>query len=385
MSSLHAKSNVPDIGRRVIEVPELLTLVAREFSIVGPIVWRKVPRLDLIMKLIIGTSVKYDRFRDSQSAHHEFTEITIVLPSNLDLGRFNIYAPWVHELEIFRQSSQEIQNVKPFLTLLDGRPPLPNLRRLTTHTGATNLSGKELLDVINIFFSPSLKVIRTIFHEEGIQAYLDASSVPTFFKKIEETCPQIEILEFYPQNLHGSPGPFMLSDQSRAMLQSFSNLRSFTSAGYILESATFGILGSLPHLESLGIRGEYIEDPILDEQLSIPGDSFGKLVDLRLHDIHPQDIKTLWSQPHIVNKLISVLIRTDPTIPPNLSDNPVDGNSWIELFLLALPGLSPRLKSFIFYVGDEDGSEFQVSQEARDGLNKLGLRQLKLKLDYGGY
>ncbi|CAE6374532.1 unnamed protein product [Rhizoctonia solani] len=396
MASPSTKFNMPDICRRVVETPEFLTSVAHEFDIdqqcklmlvskhffrsVGPIVWKSVPRLEFLMKLITGTKVKTYRFEDSQRAHYEFTEITITLPLSPDLSRYNIYAPWVRELEIFDECSQEIKNLEPFLTLLGGQPPLPNLRRLTTYTGASNLSGKELMEFINVFFSPSLKEIETFYHEKGIPSCLDASSIPNLFRKIKETCPQIQALEFYPENAYGSSTSFNLSDRSRDILQSFSNLRSFTSTTYILESATFRVLGSLPHLESLGIRGSHMDNPVLDEQLSIPPNSFEELIDLRLYNIHPQDIKVLWNQPSIVKKLGSAVIQTDPTTAPNPSDGQMDGNSWIESFLIALPSLSPHLHDLTFYVGDEDGTEFQISQDARNGLRALELNKFEVKL-----
>ncbi|KAH7339911.1 hypothetical protein B0J17DRAFT_716896 [Rhizoctonia solani] len=320
--------------RRVVEIAELLTLIADEFDIderrelmlvskhffrcVGPDVWKSVPRIDFLMELIAAA--------------------------------------------------------------LDGRPPLPNLRQLTTYTGVTNISDTELMGFINMFFSPSLTGIRTLYHEEGVHTYINSSSIPAFFKKIREICPQIRTLEFYPQNSYNSSELVTLSEQSRNILQSFSNLRSFTSAAYILESATFGVLGSLPRLELLGIRGSHISDPVLDEQLSTPADWFEELIALQLYDIHPQDIKILWRQPSVVKKLGSVLIQTDLTTVPNVSGESMDGNSWVESFLGALPRLSPHLHDLTFYVGDEDGTEFQISQDVRDGLRKLDLDNLELKL-----
>ncbi|CAE6436647.1 unnamed protein product [Rhizoctonia solani] len=381
--------------RRVVETAELLTLITDEFDIcerrklmlvskhffrcIGPGVWKSVPRLDFLMELIEGTEVKSYRYEDSQGAHYEFTEITMVLPLNPDLSRYNIYAPWVQELEIFGECSQEIVNLDPFLAALDGRPPLPNLRQLTTYTGATNISDKELMSFINIFFSSSLTGIRMLYHEEGVPTYIDSSSIPAFFKKIKETCPEIRTLEFYPQSSYDSE-PIVLSEQSRNTLQSFSSLRSFTSTTYILEPATFGVLGNLPCLESLGIRGSHMGDPVLDEQLSIPANWFEELIDLQLYDVHPQDIKILWGQPSVVKKLGSVLIQTDPTTSPNPSGEQMDGNSWVESFLGALPRLSPHLHDLTFYVGDEDGTEFQISQGVRDGLRKLDLDKFDLKL-----
>ncbi|KAL5631188.1 hypothetical protein ACGC1H_006880 [Rhizoctonia solani] len=390
-----------DKVRRVLEMPELITLIAEEFDIeyrrelmlvskhffrsVGPTAWKSVPRLDFLLRLIDGTEVKSYRFEDSNGAHYEFTEITVILPSNPDLSRYNIYAPWVHELEIFEECSQEIQNLDPFLTILDGHPPLPNLRKLTTYTGASNLSDKQLIGFINMFFSPSLREIRTLFREKGHPTYINTSSISTLFKWIKETCPQIRALEFYPNNPYGSSEPITLSNQYRNILQSFSNLRSFNSTTYILDPSVFRVLGGLPHLESLGIRGSHMEHPNINEQLSVPTDWFKELIELRLYDIHPQDIKVLWDQPSIVKKLGFALIQTDPTTAPDPSDEPMDGNNWVDSFLGTLPSLSPHLHDLTFYVGDENETQFRISRDVRNGLRKLKLKnfEVDLKKMYG--
>ncbi|CAE6507197.1 unnamed protein product [Rhizoctonia solani] len=387
--------------RRVLETPELITLIAEGFDTeyrrelmlvskhffrcVGPAAWKSVPRLDFLLKLVEGTEVKEETSEGSGRAHYEFTEITVKLPLNPDLGRFNLYAPWVQELEIFDECSQEIENVDPFLTLFDGRPLLPNLRQLTTYTGADIVSDKRLMGFINMFFSSSLREIRTRLHEKGHPTNIYTSSISTLFKRIKETCPQIRALEFYPTNPYGSSEPVTLNNQCRDILQSFSNLRSFSSTTYILEPAVFRVLGGLPHLESLSIRGSHMEEPVLDEQLSVPADWFEELIDLQLYDIHPQDIKILWGQTSIAKKLGSVLIQTDPTTAPDPSDEPMDGNNWIESFLGALPRLSPHLHDLTFYVGDEDGTQFRISPDVRNGLRELKLEkfELKLKMMYG--
>ncbi|KEP48390.1 hypothetical protein V565_125990 [Rhizoctonia solani 123E] len=385
-----------DQFRRVLEMPELITLITEEFDIdyqrelmlvskhffrsVGPTAWKSVPRLDFLLRLIDGTEVKSYRFEESKGAHYEFTEITIILPLNPDLSRYNIYAPWVHELEIFEECSQEIRNLDPFLTILDGHPPLPNLRKLTTYTGASNLSDKQLMDFINMFIGPSLREIRTLFHEKGHPTYINTSSISTLFKRIKETCPQIRALEFYPDSPYGSSEPITLSNQCRIILQSFSNLRSFNSTTYILEPSVFRILGGLPHLESLGIRGSHMEYPVINEQLSVPADWFEELIELQLYDIHPQDIKVLWGQPSIVKKLGSALIQTDPTTASDPSDEPMDGNNWIDSFLGTLPSISPHLHDLTFFVGDENGTQFRISRDVRNGLRKLKLDNFEVNL-----
>ncbi|KAL5631189.1 hypothetical protein ACGC1H_006881 [Rhizoctonia solani] len=139
-------------------------------------------------------------------------------------------------------------------------------------------------------------------------------------------------------------------------------------------------MGNLPHLQSLGIRGFDMEDPVFDEEVSIPETWFPVLESLRLYNVHPQDIKVLWNHPPVVKRPVSVSIRTDPTTAPDSFDDPMDGNEWIEAFLMALPHMSPGLKYLTFCVADEKGMRFQISQSAWDGLNNLGLESLELKL-----
>ncbi|KAG8684801.1 hypothetical protein FRC11_011576, partial [Ceratobasidium sp. 423] len=277
--------------------------------------------------------------------------------------RYDIYAPWVQQVEIFGKGSLEIKNIDPFLTLLDGCPPLPNLQRLTTCATAP-VGSNVLMGSINMFICPSLTEIRTVLPLDGLPEHPSSrvpSSVPTFLKKTKlkrarETCPEIRVLEFYPELASEDNGSesYTPSDQCRSTLSSFTHLHSFSGTTYVFEFATLGILGGLPHLESLGIRGSPAERPVLDRMLSIPETWFPVLKDLRIYDVHPEDIKILWNQPTIVEKLVSALIQTDRTRTRNPLDDLLYGTGWIGPFLEALPCLSSGLQDMDFFVGSED-------------------------------
>lgn len=310
---------------------------------------------------------------------------TIILPDQPDLTRFNIYAPWVRRLEIFGGGcSQDIRNSGPLLNILTGRPLLPNLRILTTHIGA-EISSKDLLWFINLCFSPTLVEIRTILHKRGLPSRISPAAAPGFLQNIRNTCPQIEILEFYPEdseygsNLTGVETYYIPGNEYRITLASFSNLRSFTSTMYILQPETFSVLGNLPNLESLGIHGCREYDPVLAEGMNVPETWFPMLKILRLNEVHPFDITILWNQPTIARKLISIWIHADPTSPPDSSTSPTDGNNWIHLFLTNLPRLSPNVKNLVFEMEDEDDTIFTLSPGARDALNRLTLKTRALK------
>ncbi|CAE6507203.1 unnamed protein product [Rhizoctonia solani] len=380
------KPDMRQNGRQVMEIPELLTIIAHElnakerrellsvsqcfFRSIGPMVWKRVPRLDLLLNVITDTKIDFS-VAGTEWPYSQFTEITTTLPLKPDLSRYYIYAPWVQELEIFGGYSQEVFYAGPFLNLLCGNPPLPNLRRLTACTGADTRS-RPMMNFFDMFMIPSLTEVRTIFNSKDHPTYTYPSLVAYFLDKVQKICPKIQVLELYPRtNDFYLSRPFTLSDHSCSAIQSFSNLRSFTSTSCVLKPKPLGVLGSLPYLESLSIRGFGMEDRTIDEQLSIPGDQFRRLVDLRLYGIHPQDINLLWGQPSLVKKLDFALIQTNPYI--QLDDY------WIESFLTALPNLSPNLRGLSFDTGNEIGMEYEISEDALNALDGLQLHRLVLK------
>ncbi|CAE6448250.1 unnamed protein product [Rhizoctonia solani] len=363
----------PSHGRRVLAIPEFLAGVIHEldtkerrklmhiskhfFQAAGPIVWKSVPGIDLIMRLIKGTKVKVDWI----NASHKYQLMTITLASKPNLRRYNIYAPWVRQLEIYGGYYQELVNPSPLLNLLGARPPLPNLRRLTASTTAP-VDENNLINFLTMFVNPSLTEIRTIIPQKGLpeiwSSRIPSSSVPDFLTRIKKTCPEIQVLEFYPETTYASEWSerYIPNDQSRNILSSFSSLRSFSSTTYIFEPAVFRLIGELPHLESLGIRGSTTELAILNRQfnLSIPETWFPVLKDLRLYDIDPEDIQALWKYPTIVQKLVSALILTDDTTRRNPCDISFKRWNWVGPFLVDLPSLSPHLKDVTFCMGNSN-------------------------------
>ncbi|KAH7339876.1 hypothetical protein B0J17DRAFT_716867 [Rhizoctonia solani] len=111
--------------------------------------------------------------------------------------------------------------------------------------------------------------------------------------------------------------------------------------GHILEPELLRILGQLPHLESLGIRGMPETPPVLHKKLSIPDTWFPALKDLRLYELYYTDIQALWGQPNIVKNLVYGEIQIEPS---------AELSEWAPPFIQALLSLSPHLEDFGFYV-----------------------------------
>ncbi|KEP53521.1 hypothetical protein V565_029550 [Rhizoctonia solani 123E] len=373
-------------GQVVIRIPELLTAIVHRldaqdqrklmpvsryfFYFVGPIAWKRIHRIDFLMRLIKGVIV------DSLTAilPRLFRyKILITLPPNPDLARCNVYAPWVRELEFFGERIlQEIENPSQLLTLLDGRPLLPNLNRITVYSIIPIT--RDSVNLVNMFMNPSLKKIRTILHKKDERGVLRSFPMPwslasIFIEQIEKACPQIHTLEFYPEGRWG--GMSRLRDQCQSALSSFLNLRSFSSTTYILESTAFGTLGELPLLESLAIRGSANAGPVLDKTLSIPRSWFPSLKQLQLYEVHRKDIQALWEQPTIVRKLVSVLIQIDCWAPQDSPNDTLHAHmqSWISPFYAALPHLSPLLQDVAFYIGSDD-SKVEIKRQNWESVSK---------------
>ncbi|CAE7218928.1 unnamed protein product [Rhizoctonia solani] len=376
---------------QIIRIPELFTLILCEldardqrklmlvskylFYFVGPIAWKRLPRIDFLMRLIRGTIV--DPLTVILPRFFKY-KILITLPSNPDLSRYDIYAPWVRELEFFRERILVgIENTGGLLALLElnGRPLLPNLNRLIVYSIIPITD--DSVHLVNMFMTSSLTDIRTILCEKEkddvIRTFrIPWSSAPIFMKSISKKCPQIQNLEFYPLAEAGWGGIPRPRDQCRNALSSFLSLRSFSSTTYVLEPTTFGTLGELPHLESLSVRGLATENSILDKRLSIPETWFPSLKDLQLYEVHHEDIQTLWKQPTIVKKLTSVLVQIDRWPVKDSPANILRGQGWIGPFLASLLHFSPCLQKAVFYIGNGDSKVDIISQNL-GSIGKGGL------------
>ncbi|CAE6374946.1 unnamed protein product [Rhizoctonia solani] len=387
------QANTSTSGRRVVEIQELLVLITHEleakqrrdlmrvskhfFRSIGPIAWRNVPRLDIIMRLVKNIKVKL-----GESWADYKWQFMITLPRNSDFSRYDLYAPWVQELELYGGYYVEVTNPRKLPSFFNGRVPLPNLQRLTASTSAP-IGGKDLVDFFDTFVCPSLTELRTVIPNKGLPVAdflrVVSSDVPALLQKIKVNCPQIQVLEFYPDGMARfdqlGNERYVPTAQCKSVLQSFSSLRSFSSTTYILKPEIIGILGSLPCLESLGIRGMPTEPSVLDEELSIPETWFLVLKHLRLYEISPDDIKSLWNQPTIAKKLRSALFQIDYLNHRHPEDSPLFTENWLGPFLEALPQLSPQLQDISLYIGGLDN----MTEIPRNMWNVF---KLKHDLDY---
>ncbi|CAE6444820.1 unnamed protein product [Rhizoctonia solani] len=379
-------------GRNIVDIPtELLIVIVdalndkeqRElmcvsqyfFQVVGPGIWKTVPRVELLLRLIEGTQFSVTRIPVGYGPSIGVHEMTF--PSDPDLTRLNIYTPWVQELEIYGAYFQKIMNPDLFIATLDGRPPLENLRRLTAIISYPKIANErnEPMNLFTMFISPSLIEIRTFTPPTGFylgpRPFVHSHVVRGFLEKIKNTCPKIQKLEFYPEII----GIYeWLDDPCRSILSSLVNLCSFSCTTQILDPKLLGMLGQLPHLESLGILGSSEGPSVLDGDLSIPETWFLALKDLRLHRVHHEDIRILWNQPTIVKNLVSATIQAD-ALPYS--------KNWVGPFFQACLPLTPHL-NLSFYLNGGYGDrrirpEYWTWFEENDGLSPVFYSYLRAR------
>ncbi|KAF8598814.1 hypothetical protein BDV93DRAFT_322692 [Ceratobasidium sp. AG-I] len=392
-------------ARRVAGIPELsvsiaaslsdrhpLLLTSKQFFYsVAPLLWKSVPRVDILLRLIPGTNVSVCTGWEDQNPNPHSVLVDVTLPSALDLTRFALYAPWVQRLEVFGGDYEYIlHNADALSHLASTGPILPNLRALTLTVGVETSTAKHIL-FTELFLSPTLTEIRHV-RQGGDPPYLKIHSVPGLVQKIFGVCPSIEILELYPGEVSGQHNrsrrivTFSLPDAPLHVdLARFSNLRSFTSTLHIFQPTMLQVLGSLPLLESLDVFDCLEDYASLEGELGITETCFPALRHLHLRNLDAEDISLVWSQPFVRN-LESATIKCDPA---SIQDfDPEAGQEWVDSLLTKLPQASPHISKLEL---DFEGVPFfgqwtfSVSRAGIGALRQLPLRSIRLYFIWAPY
>ncbi|KAF8598816.1 hypothetical protein BDV93DRAFT_512199 [Ceratobasidium sp. AG-I] len=387
-------------ARRVAGIPELIVSVAISlsdrypllfvskhfFRTVAPLIWKSVPRADILLHLIPGTSECSKISRPSCWATVSFIiGKGITLPSTLDLTRFDLYAPWVQRLEVFGgEYEHSLHNADALFHTSSTRHLLPNLRVLTISARAET-SLYECLSFTALFLSPTLVEIRHARQGKDPR-YLKIRPALWLVQKILGVCPNVEMLEFYPgqesggnSSLEGNMVFSLPGVSMHATLAGFSYLRSFTSTIYIFESAMLQVLGNLPLLESLDVFDCAEHPTSLDGGFTIPETWFPALRHLHLRNFDAKDVSAVWGQPFVRN-LVSATIKCDPaTVHEKFYTTP--GGVWINTFLTKLPQASPQLSNLdldLEAVPSLHQGAYLLFRAGVDALRQLPLRSVRL-------
>ncbi|KAF8598826.1 hypothetical protein BDV93DRAFT_547216 [Ceratobasidium sp. AG-I] len=389
-------------ARRVADIPELISSIAsfldnsglapmmrvsqHFFRIAGPSIWREVPNIEALLSLIPGTiprRVAHIR-RDS---YQPFTQY-ITPPHRLNLTRFDIYAPWVQQLEIFSHMTiYKFRYSRRLTSITAVRTLLPNLRILSL-SNENEMPSEDYDLLLELFVCPSLLEIRHIT-DYCLEHYIEPSSADLLIQKASAACPGLRRLDFYP-DIDGFSHEEYLSLMSSPdvafpwTLAGFSNLRSLSSTPLILIPVVLRSLAGLPVLESLTIL-DYNPDtqaePSLAEDFKALDTWFPALRSLQIYDLHVKDITAIWSQPQLVLKLHAVKIRCYPGAFGDGQIGPVDAQEWINTFLSGLPDASPHIEQLNLEFKNlaYDSQKKYSLSNARQYLRRLPLRSTRLQ------
>ncbi|KAF8597489.1 hypothetical protein BDV93DRAFT_527371, partial [Ceratobasidium sp. AG-I] len=351
MSTAFCVALIPELISTIagfLNISDLVPLmrVSRHFfRIAGPLIWRDVPDIEVLMRLVPGAMQK--GIQKLRRFSLDYFGWIITLPDTPDFTRFNIYAPWVQRLEVFKRlTAYTFRYSRRLIEIIAKQPLLPNLHALSLHT-EVKIASEDYESLIELFVCPSLTEIRHT-SDDYVELYLRPSSAHLLMQKISDVCPGLQKLEFFPDTEKFSKGVYseLVSSPNAAFprcLAGLSSLQSFSSTVVILEPGVLQVLGSLPLLESLSIldyNSEGPRPPPLDEHFQVPDTWFSALRSLQIHDLNPRDISAIWAQPPLVQNLLSIIIRCYPgEHEPEQTELPI-GQEWINKFLSDLPRAS---------------------------------------------
>ncbi|KAF8598822.1 hypothetical protein BDV93DRAFT_512204 [Ceratobasidium sp. AG-I] len=374
----------------ISDLPTLMRVSRHFFHIAGPLIWREVPNIEVLMYLVHEMAV--------QPAFFYIRVIT--LPDTLDLSRFKIYAPWVQQLEVFRyETKYQFDNSSKLVDIAAERLLLPNLRSVSLSTDL-KVYPEDYKVLVELFVCPSLVEIRHM-SDYRPQHYLTALSAHSLIQKTSIVCPGIRRLEVYPDKHDFSNYKYsnLVSSPDAAIpriLAGFSNLQSLSSTSFILKPAVLKALGSLPLLESLCILDYDSVDEgskvALDEDFQVLDTWFPALRTLQIYDLHHEDIDAIWSQPPLVQKLRAVTIRCYPVTPTDdrfyydeeeaeEEEEESEGQEWINKFIADLSRASPHIEELDLHFDPFSLDSFTYSLlDAQKYLHRLPLRSIRVQL-----
>ncbi|KAG9094913.1 hypothetical protein FRC06_010346, partial [Ceratobasidium sp. 370] len=304
--------------------------------------WEQVDNARVLFALVGIISVHSDRSEDFKD------EPTISLDGSSNFERFDIYAPFVKHLDVYgkRRKHFKLSEWHTLFRRARKGPLLPNLVSLTLNATDFYFAVDQML-WISAFASPSLLRFTPIHVRHSEMSLISSLAASIILKTLNERSPHIQSLGLYPQREIGPgqadgescllnmmwPGPFL------PYLQSLSNLRSLSTSLWTIVGDGLLVLGGLPQLGNLVIRG--CSDYLLEGHFSIPEDSFPQLTDLTLWEIHARMVAEFMGIKPLVNNL------TNLSICPAFETE--EQATWFEEstpFLL----YTPRLKSFYYEV-----------------------------------
>ncbi|KAG9092423.1 hypothetical protein FRC06_000105, partial [Ceratobasidium sp. 370] len=283
MRALHQMST----ASKVFKTPELLSIVCahntREtsaqvlrtskagFLTAAPLVWNHVDDITDLLRLF--PSLSFSRTNNEVYSVVSVKSFSVRVAarnnalqafngSNLDFSRFNVYAPFVTSVEIYRKHYFFLTGWSALVSSFDRRPILPKLSSLIIHSHVVPCSQIVFyVGWINWLLSPSLTGILVHGSAGELGKAVSPMEASVILQAIAEGCPHLERLSLRPSNSQSNDrseeGTLLLGlMQTRPLQEHISglrDLREFETSTMLCEPEFLQALGALPKLQSLKI------------------------------------------------------------------------------------------------------------------------------------
>ncbi|KAJ1305888.1 hypothetical protein OPQ81_010608 [Rhizoctonia solani] len=324
--------NIPELAQPICayapkeDIARLLRVSRLLFFNLFPYVWRNVDNVVALAALIPGAGL-------TTYVVDPLPPLTVMrFPGSFNLSRFNIYAPYIRELEINSTLHiDEYDNWDGFLAFTRSRNLLPNLERIrmvpspSSPFEAIAPIGGDTIKWATAFLSTSLRALwiapdPRLYEVEIASTHFtwttldDARSLLqlAFWK-----CPMLDTLAILPGDLTVQKTRLISDVRGRfseyrppfPLFPPFRNLRTLITSPSCLEPKSFGVLSTMPSLESLSIRGLAHLMPLYGSDLSIPEDAFPSLRHLEFTNLRWQTVFSLCNLEPLVRNLVTLRIH----------------------------------------------------------------------------
>ncbi|KAG8778326.1 hypothetical protein FRC12_025038 [Ceratobasidium sp. 428] len=359
---------VPELARIICNFLDeedrtsLLYLSRRIYATTLPIIWEDVEMQSLFF-LIAGTTIKKEAPYNSKYFRYVFN-----FPATRDLTRFGIHAPLVKVLRALYPYVINFPGEWPGSGLdTTTTPLLPNLQSLLVHT----FSSPETVEVdwIPRLWHPNLHGFEISSVEGEYYPCLDQDTYLDLINHISRICPRIAHLRLFLQ--HISRSDEIDCAKLYHPIASLRHLRSLTFTGTMVHELLFNILSQLPHLDTLFLCSDELEEGEHNQSpLVVPDDSFSSLRHLHLWGLNESAMSQVCKVAPLFHHLITVTIYFKDRY-----DGEVNERSRIAV--TSLGRNSPHLRNFTI-VPRETIGWFVVSWSILDRFKHMPLRSLKL-------
>ncbi|KAG8687672.1 hypothetical protein FRC09_013355 [Ceratobasidium sp. 395] len=296
LSPVHRVLALPELFRLICGIlgnkaVKLICLSRDMFPGAASVIWEDVD-IQHLLALIPGTK------RINETPKRKLYPICVFdLPSEINLGRFELYAPFIKRL--YTSGPCTVNFPLHWMQSKRGAvatPLLPNLLHLEIHH-RTSIRREEL-EWSSMFIGPSLLRFETHATSFERRPQTEEEVVVELVTKMSEICLHLETL--------GVPCRKDLS----LPIMNFHNLRIFSINECGINDELLHALSRLPCLEELSVFQEMLSQPkeTYNEPIKLSDDSFPSLRRLFLNHISPFLVARFCTSTKLFRKLLSATI-----------------------------------------------------------------------------